>query len=427
MPGGFRFPEMPHHWTHPRRRPASQWLRLSLQEPASPPPTGVPTVASMPARAVFPGGSSSIDQNRLLGGVTPQEASVNSNPSGFAPVSLSIGLPARLHPVDVTELVANPGVPPGFPPMGVDSPYAQAAAAGAPSSAPAPAGEGNIAAAVAAAAAAGSPPPDISMQYYPETAQPEAVAQSGGPSAVHVAPLNAAEHRKQRRLQRKTSKNAGFYVSSPGAISTEDRDASKCQGKFDMSTLYQAQLRTDRHCMIVDFSSGRVLQSNELCDALFETMCPLPQREVADLIHEDDRLDFLDCIMYLSISKFTVLDPRGLRILTAQGTRHAALSGEQLVGTWWWLDLAPAEGGLFDAGGEGPSASASSPERWPSGEAPGLGGTLHTNAASSSLSLAPAGASPPGSEPDRGGGLHAWPGTAAEAAGASCAHGSSSF
>lgn len=148
------------------------------------------------------------------------------------------------------------------------------------------------------------------------------------------------ELRKQRRL-RKPPKNANMFISSPAAVTTEDRDASKHQGRFDMGTLYLAQLRTDKNCMIVDFASGRVLFSNALCDQLFETMVPLPQRDIVELIHEDDRLNFSVCILYLSIGKFTVMEPRALRILAAVGTIPAVVSGEQLVGSWWWVDFEP--------------------------------------------------------------------------------------
>lgn len=152
----------------------------------------------------------------------------------------------------------------------------------------------------------------------------------------------ASEHRKLRRQQRsgKPQKTAGYFVSSPGAFSSEDRDASKHQGKFDMGTVYQAQLRTDRHCMVVDLANGRVLFSNNLCESLFENMAPLQQRDVADFIHEDDRVNFSACLMYLSIGKFAHMDPQEMRILTSKGVQVATLTGEQLEGYWWWLDIA---------------------------------------------------------------------------------------
>lgn len=149
---------------------------------------------------------------------------------------------------------------------------------------------------------------------------------------------------RKRVKQRKQIKNEGFFVTAPGALSSGDRDVLKHQGKFDMASVYQAQLRTDRYCMIVDFSSGRVLFSNSLCDSLFENMTPLPQRDVADLIFEEDRLGFSACVMYLSIGKFTTMEPQQMRIVTAKGVHLAVLTGEQLVGSWWRLDFAAKEG-----------------------------------------------------------------------------------
>lgn len=151
------------------------------------------------------------------------------------------------------------------------------------------------------------------------------------------------KQRKQAEKKLRSPRPNGIFLTSPGAISTDDRDASKRQGKFDMGRLYQARLRTDRHCMIVDFSDGRVLLSNELCDELFSHMTPLPEREVTDLLHEEDRMKFSSAMLYLNIGHFTVMEPQVLRVMTSGGVQPAVLSGELLVGTWWWLDFAPGQ------------------------------------------------------------------------------------
>lgn len=157
-----------------------------------------------------------------------------------------------------------------------------------------------------------------------------------------VAPLSvAAEHRRKRKEMRasKARPGAAFYMSSPGALSTADRDATLHQGRFDMGSLYQTQLRNDRYCLIVDFSNGRIQFSNELCDSLFESSSPLPQRDITDFIHEPDRAGFSASIMYLSLGKYTIMDPQELHVNTTGGVRRALVSGEQLVGCWWWLDF----------------------------------------------------------------------------------------
>mmetsp|Transcript_29633 Transcript_29633/g.64469 ORF Transcript_29633/g.64469 Transcript_29633/m.64469 type:complete len:1233 (-) Transcript_29633:68-3766(-) len=172
---------------------------------------------------------------------------------------------------------------------------------------------------------------------------------------------------RERRNQRTKNRGKGYFASSPGAFSSESRDASRHQGKFDMHTLYQARLRSDRHCVVVDFATSRVLFSSALCDSLFEQMIPLLQRDVTELIYEDDRLTFSASIIYLNLGNFSVMEPQEMRILSAGGVVPAKLFGEQLVGSWWWLDFAPCTpedesvGGL--SGSSAAGASGASPGR----------------------------------------------------------------
>lgn len=207
----------------------------------------------------------------------------------------------------------------------------------------------------------GGPPPGLNVDIAGVGEQPaEAIREEpeepshldpsvGSAGALPSAPEEAAEEepkaldaddfRRLRRMQKmKAAKGSVCYVSSPGAISTLERDASKFQGRFDMA-LYKAQLRTDRCCLIVDFATGRVLFSNALCDNLFESLGPLPQRDMADLIYEEDRLNFSATVMYHSLGKYTVMEPQELRVQASQGVQWAQLSGNQLVGSWWLLQI----------------------------------------------------------------------------------------
>jgi len=152
-------------------------------------------------------------------------------------------------------------------------------------------------------------------------------------------------------------KLGGPFMSSPGAISTKDRDALRTPDKYDMITLCQEQLRRDRNCMIVDFSNGRVLLSNALCDNLFKTMTPLPHRDVAELIHEEHRPNFSTFIMYLNMGNFTVMEPQEVRIHSGTGVSNALVTGELLVGTVWWLGFDLTQDGEESHCSEQPESS----------------------------------------------------------------------
>jgi len=160
----------------------------------------------------------------------------------------------------------------------------------------------------------------------------------------------AAEHRRMRRLRKNTpNKGASFFVTAPGAFSSEERDASRDQGRFDLGTLYQTQLRNDRYCMIVDFANGRVLFSNALCDELFASMCPLQHRDIAGFIHPDDRLKFTASIMYLGLGKHRAMEPQEVRIMSSTGLKRVVVTAEQLVGCWWWVDFDHLENAALDS------------------------------------------------------------------------------
>jgi len=193
---------------------------------------------------------------------------------------------------------------------------------------------------------------DTSVPQPPLGFSPQQIsAHAGAMDEEEVVPLvNVASEHRRKRQQTKTPKNPSMFVSSPGAFSSEVRDASKDQGKFDRATLYQAQLQSDQHCLIVDLSSLRVLFANSRCSSLFETLNPLTQREVHELIQKDDRTNVSACLMYLNIGEFGILEPQEVRILTAMGTQWASLSGKQLVGSWWWLTFSPlSEGGFVSS------------------------------------------------------------------------------
>jgi len=169
-----------------------------------------------------------------------------------------------------------------------------------------------------------------------QSAPPELTPQAEDPASVSSS---GGEMFRKMRKARRTPKASAQFVSSPGAFSSQDFDASKHQGKFDMGFLYQAELRNDRPSLIVDIYNGRVLFTNSLCDCLFEHIVPLPNREIVELIHEDDRIQFSASVMYLNIGKFNYMEPQRMRINSSRGVLWSFFSGAQLADTWWRFDI----------------------------------------------------------------------------------------
>lgn len=160
--------------------------------------------------------------------------------------------------------------------------------------------------------------------------------------------LEARRARQAARRMPRAHKSASFFVSSPGAFSSETRDASIHQGKFDMCSVLQTQLRHGSPCLVLDISGGQVMVSNNECEGLFETTeakSQLVQNNIFNLIHTDDRDKFSTCFAYLMVSERTRLDPIDFRILTAMGrSRKVRVQGVQLIGMWWQLDFDPVDG-----------------------------------------------------------------------------------
>jgi len=146
-----------------------------------------------------------------------------------------------------------------------------------------------------------------------------------------------------RRLPR-AKKSASFYVSSPGAFSSETRDACIHQGKFDMGSVLQMQLPRDTPCLVCDISGGQVMVTNVECEELFEdssdTHGQLVQSYIFDLIHPNDRDKLSTCFTYLMVSERTEMDPQEIRIITRAGrVRAVRTQGMQLIGMWWQLEF----------------------------------------------------------------------------------------
>eukprot|EP00929_Paragymnodinium_shiwhaense_P100116 TRINITY_DN62170_c0_g4_i5.p1 TRINITY_DN62170_c0_g4~~TRINITY_DN62170_c0_g4_i5.p1 ORF type:complete len:292 (+),score=48.08 TRINITY_DN62170_c0_g4_i5:75-950(+) len=181
------------------------------------------------------------------------------------------------------------------------------------------------------------------------TALPSEEADAVGPLSV------AAEHRRQRRLQKMQRAAAAappqaaappalpphrsMFVTSPGAFSSEDRDARSGQGKFDLWAMYQSRLQVDTPCMIVDFQLGRILFSNNHANALFGHLLPLAHQETSTLFVEEDRMKFASGVMYADIQDTMVLHPRKFRLNAFGGSEEAILHGERLAGNWWCLEF----------------------------------------------------------------------------------------
>mmetsp|Transcript_115395 Transcript_115395/g.203684 ORF Transcript_115395/g.203684 Transcript_115395/m.203684 type:complete len:1219 (+) Transcript_115395:108-3764(+) len=154
--------------------------------------------------------------------------------------------------------------------------------------------------------------------------------------------ISKVARKSGRRLDRK-NKNASFFVSSPGAFSSETRDASIHQGKFDMSTVLQTQLRQGSPCLVCDISGGQVMVTNTECEDLFESVDlkrQLVQCDIFSLIHQDDRDKFSTFFAYLMVSERSRMDPFEIRIVTMLGhTRKVRAEGVQLIGVWWQFDF----------------------------------------------------------------------------------------
>jgi len=143
--------------------------------------------------------------------------------------------------------------------------------------------------------------------------------------------------RRQDRIRKKAAPT--YFVSSPGAVSSETRDASIHQGKFDLPSILQTQLLRDVPCLVCDISAGQVMVANSKCDALFQTYnsaSQLTETDIFSLVHPDDRDEFSTHVAYLTLSERTRMDDHQLRIVTLMGaTRRVNMAGAQLIGMWW--------------------------------------------------------------------------------------------
>jgi len=201
------------------------------------------------------------------------------------------------------------------------------------------------------------------------SAVPAAAPEAIGPKVEdgQVPPTSLADRmsayerrRQQRAVKRPGPKVQSSYTTSPGAISSVDRDALKHQGKFDMTALIQARLRGDQYTVIADFNDGRVLFSSEAAEHLLARWTPLLERNITEFIFEQDRLAFFKTMLYFSTGQEEVMSPVCLRIHAADGLRWAVLSGEQLAGSWWWLEFNPGAPVETAGGGGGQALTAAS-------------------------------------------------------------------
>jgi len=147
-----------------------------------------------------------------------------------------------------------------------------------------------------------------------------------------------------------TKKNTAqnFFVSSPGAISSETRDASLHQGKFDMCSVLQMQLSKRQPCLVCDISGGQIMVANDKCEELFgakEGQTKLLHVDLFSLVQHPDQERFSTILAYLVVSEKTVMEPITISIVKFDGC-HARVQAEgtQLIGLWWRIDLTP----IFD-------------------------------------------------------------------------------
>jgi len=171
----------------------------------------------------------------------------------------------------------------------------------------------------------------------------EQVSTASGSTGLDDGANKTLTDRKARRLMRPWM-NAQNFVSSPAAAGHAGAVGSEMHpGKFDMASLYQGHISTDRNCLVVDFTTGKVLFSNIRCEQLFGSVALL-HREVADLVIASERHNLWVNMLYMGIGTFSAMDRSQYTIITEAGTRPAMISGEKLVGPLWWLDFEPVEG-----------------------------------------------------------------------------------
>lgn len=140
----------------------------------------------------------------------------------------------------------------------------------------------------------------------------------------------------------RSKKGASLFMSSPGALSSETRDASINQGKYDMAGVLQMQLRQDAPCLVCDISSGIVMVTNIECERLFESSganC-LVRSDIYSFISQDYSDAFSTALAYLMVSEKVRMDSQEVRITTLTGrTKHVRVDGMQLIGMWWQFDF----------------------------------------------------------------------------------------
>jgi len=171
------------------------------------------------------------------------------------------------------------------------------------------------------------------------------LSETSTPIGVGFAKARGPDGRKLTR----TKKAATFFVSSPGAFSSETRDASIHQGKFDMCSVLQTQLKPGTPSLVADISGAQVMVTNTECEELFESFgskSQLVQTDIFNLICIDDHDKFSNCLAYLMVSERSRMEPQVFRIVTLRGrTRSVRTNGLQLMGMWWQLDFRPLRDG----------------------------------------------------------------------------------
>jgi len=173
--------------------------------------------------------------------------------------------------------------------------------------------------------------PTVQEAVDPSQLDPEALAQL------------RRDHRAMRMAKRQGNRAASTFLSSPGAFSSDTRDALLHQGKFDMSTVLQMHLwGKEPPSLVCDIAAEfQVLHANEECEKLFESPAgDLAQADMTTLISLQDQDRFSQLLAYLVVSERNRMEPQELTIVTLQGNmRLVRMEGVQLIGMWWQLDF----------------------------------------------------------------------------------------
>lgn len=193
------------------------------------------------------------------------------------------------------------------------------------------------------------PPPSLQGMNGPPSLQ----GMNGQPSLQGMGPqLPLESHYSQDSMTQVVDTldqkvGASYHFSSPGAFSSDTRDARKQQGKFDQFAVLHMHLLDNKPCLICDISNGILLLTNDLCEQLFDAIRGenrLVQENIFSLIGIVGGSSLQECFKYFLVSERDSLPPQRAIIKTLSGRSRAVhIEGCQLFGLWWRFEFEPSD------------------------------------------------------------------------------------